>query len=141
MCHLESHGLVGTLRGIVPKKVNTNLMLKSNAMPLRTLRMRSGLSQREVAGILGFLTDVPVSRHECSVSIPDLRTALAYEIIFQVPISDQFPDLFRSIEPIIEVLISELEAKLQQSTAKGRTGARTARKLEFFCERKNNNID
>jgi transcriptional regulator with XRE-family HTH domain len=114
---------------------------KSNAVPLRTLRLRSGLNQRDVAKILGFLSDTPVSRHERAATIPDLRTALAYEIIFRVPICDQFQRLFRSIEPLVEARIAELEASLQQRVVKGRDGARTARKLEFFWERSNLEID
>ena len=114
---------------------------RSNTVPLRTLRVRSGLSQREVAEILGFLTDVPVSRHERSATIPDLRTALAYEVIFRGPIADQFQGLFRSIEPLVEARIAELEAKLQQRVAKGRDAARNARKLEFLWERNNLEAD
>lgn len=108
--------------------------------PLRTLRLRSGLSQREVAEILGFKTDVPVFRHELSRTFPNLRTALGYEILFRVPISSQFQALYRSIEPIVEDGILELKRKLEEQSG-GSDAARTARKLEFFWERENNNLD
>jgi len=112
-----------------------------NGAPLRTLRKRSGLSQRELAQILGFQTGVPVFRHECSRTYPDLRTALAYEIIFQAPISSQFPALYRSVEPVIEKRILELKARLEAMPGKGRNAVRTARKLEFLWERENGEIE
>lgn len=108
-----------------------------NGLPLRTLRKRSGLSQREVAQLLGFETAVPVFRHECSRTFPDLRTAIAYEIIFCVPISSQFPSLYRSVEPPVEKRILELKTRLETLSGKGRHAARIARKLEFFWEREN----
>lgn len=112
-----------------------------NGAPLRTLRKRSGLSQRELAQILGFETGVAVFRHECSRTYPDLRTALAYEIIFRVPISSQFPALYRSVEPVIEKRILELRARFEALPGKGRDAARTARKLEFLWERENGEIE
>lgn len=108
----------------------------ANAAPLRTLRIRSGLSQREVAEILGFKTDVPAFRHECSRTLPDLRTAIGYEIIFRVPLSSQFDALYRSVEPIIETRMLDLKRRLEEQSGGG-NAARTARKLEFFWERQN----
>lgn len=112
-----------------------------NGAPLRTLRKRSGLSQRELAQLLGFDTGVPVFRHECSRTYPDLWKAVAYEIIFGVPISSQFPSLYRSVEPVIEKRILELKAHLEALPAKGTTAARNARKLEFFWERENGEFE
>lgn len=108
-----------------------------NGAPLRTLRKRSGLSQRELAELLGFETGVPVFRHECLRTFPDLRTALVYEIIFRVPISSQFQALYRSVEPVIEKRILELKGRLEALPGEGRDSARTARKLEFFWQREN----
>jgi transcriptional regulator with XRE-family HTH domain len=109
---------------------------KSIACRLRTLRRKSGLSQIELARLLGYRTEVPVSRHERSVTVPNLRTALGYEVIFRVPISELFPGLYRSMEAGIEQRIAKMEDQLQQSTAKGRKAEPVARRLEFFCERK-----
>lgn len=107
-----------------------------NAVPLRTLRLRSGLSQGEIGEILGFFGDVPVSRHEAGIAIPDLRTALGYEVIFRTPISVQFPKLFSMVEPMIEDRLADLERKLEQQIPKGHNADRIARKLEFLCVRK-----
>jgi transcriptional regulator with XRE-family HTH domain len=109
--------------------------------PLRTLRMRSGLTQKELAGLLGFRTDVPVCRHETSKSIPDLQTALGYEIIFGVSLQSQFPALYRSLEPLIEERIARFKAHIEDKPGIDRRTARDARKLEFFWERDNADID
>jgi len=107
-----------------------------NAVPLRTLRLRSGLSQGEIGEILGFFSDVPVSRHETGLTVPDLRTALGYEVIFGMPISAQFSRLFSMVEPMIEDRIADLERRLEQEMPKGHKADRIARKLEFLCMRK-----
>jgi transcriptional regulator with XRE-family HTH domain len=103
--------------------------------------MRSGLSQREVAEILGFKTDVPAFRHEFSRTLPDLRTAMGYEIIFGVPISSQFQALYRSVEPVIENRIAELKRRLEDQSTSGGNAARTAAKLEFLWLRQNTECD
>lgn len=109
---------------------------ESLACRLRSLRRKSGLSQIELAQLLGFVSEVPVSRHERSETVPNLLTALGYEVIFRVPVSELFPGLYRSVEAIVEERLTILEEDLQQSSAKGRKAALIARKLEFSCERK-----
>lgn len=106
------------------------------ACRLRTLRQRCGFTQAELSEILGFLTEIPVSRHERSVTVPNLLTALGYEIIFRRPASELFPGLYHTVEVGIEARLEALEQELHQRTAKGRTAAEIARKLEFLCERK-----
>ena len=106
------------------------------ACRLRTLRQRSGFTQAELSEILGFLTEIPVSRHERSVTVPSLLTALGYEIVFRRPASELFPGLYQTVEAGIEARLEALEKELHESTAKGRTAAEIARKLEFLCERK-----
>jgi transcriptional regulator with XRE-family HTH domain len=60
---------------------------------LRTHRRQSGLTQRELATILGQITEGQVSRHELGANIPPLAVALGYEIIFRVPASQIFPGI------------------------------------------------
>lgn len=108
-----------------------------NAVQLRSLREKSGLSQKELARILGFCSGVPVSRHERSESVPDLLTAFGYEAIFRVPISQMFPDLYETVALGIEERLTKIEDELGQSTAKGREAIPVARRLEFLCGRKN----
>jgi transcriptional regulator with XRE-family HTH domain len=104
---------------------------------LRSLRQKSGLSQSELAHILGFRSGIPVSRHERSVSVPDLLTAFGYEAVFQVPIAQIFPGLYETVELGIEERLARMEDDLGQSAAKGREAIPVARKLEFLCGRRN----
>lgn len=113
----------------------------ANGAPLRTLRIRSGLSQRELAELLGFNTAVPAFRHEYSRALPNLRTAIGYEVIFRIPISVQFPALYRSVEPVIEERILALKRHLEEQSGSGGNAARNARKLEFLWERENGDCE
>jgi DNA-binding XRE family transcriptional regulator len=131
-----------TLRANVDKNnliFNNNIFMtaKQIANYLRLHRKRSGLSQRELAQIVGSLTEIPVSRHERSSTIPALLIALGYEVIFRVPISEIFPGLYETVEAGIEERLASMENELQQSPAKGPQAASVARKLEWLWERKN----
>jgi transcriptional regulator with XRE-family HTH domain len=103
---------------------------------LRTHRKKTGLSQRDLARIVGYKDEVPISRHEQFQRLPSVMVALGYEIVFQVPISEIYAGLRDAIEQDIEERISELERELQQKSGKGRHAAGTARKLEWISERK-----
>jgi transcriptional regulator with XRE-family HTH domain len=102
------------------------------ASRLRTLRKKSGLTQAELAEILGFNAETPISEHERSQVVPNLLTAMAYEVIFGIPISHQFLGLFEAVEASVEIRLAQLEKRLQDSEAKGRDAILTARKLEFL---------
>ena len=61
---------------------------------LRTFRKRSGLSQDDVAFLLGVQSGAEVSRHETFKRVPTLKTALSYEAIFGVPVRELFAGEF-----------------------------------------------
>ena len=86
--------------------------------------------------MLGYLDEVPISRHEQLSALPSLMVALGYEIVFQVPISEIYAGLRDAIEQDIEERLSELERGLQERSGKDRYAAATARKLEWLAERK-----
>jgi DNA-binding XRE family transcriptional regulator len=68
---------------------------------LRTNRKRLALTQEEVAFLLGSRGEskgAKVCRHEKFTCESKLRTALAYEAIYQRPIRDLFAGLYRQIE-------------------------------------------
>ena len=104
---------------------------------LRFIRRRSGLSQRQLARILGTVTPSQVSRHERSVTPPNLLTALGYQAVFRQPISEIFPGFYHAVEMAVSERIQELENELGNSAAKGRAAAPIARQLEWICERNN----
>lgn len=105
---------------------------------LRTYRKRSGLTQRELARILGYAHGGPVSQHEQSGNAPSLFTALAYQVIFRVPLSDIFPELCKMIEETIETRLAEFEKTLGSKSAKDRNADQTAAKLQWLCMRRSN---
>jgi len=107
-----------------------------NVSRLRTLRIGSGLTSSELAEILGMCTASAFRRHERSKCIPNLLTALGYEAVFGVPISELFPGLYRTVKTGVEERLAKMEQELHQGTAKGRDSARVAVKLEFFCTRR-----
>ena len=108
---------------------------------LRTYRKKSGLSQSELAEVLGLISEWRISEHERSITIPRLLTAISYEIIFNVPISKLFPGVYETVRGNVESRLAELEARLQESDAKGRAATPIARKLEWIYERKNRTVD
>jgi transcriptional regulator with XRE-family HTH domain len=103
---------------------------------LRTQRKRSGMSQREVALLIGYEDDGQISRHERSQTIPSLVTALAYEVIFKESISALFPGIHEHVEGVIEKKLAELEENLQSQSGKGRAAKVVAQKLIWLKERK-----
>lgn len=60
---------------------------------LVTHRKRAGLSQRELAFLLGSKSGTKVSRHEQERREPSLKAALAYAAVYRVPVEELFPGL------------------------------------------------
>jgi transcriptional regulator with XRE-family HTH domain len=99
-------------------------------------RKKSGLTQRDMGRLLGYRDPGQVSRYERSKSIPPLTAAIAYELIFRVPVSQIFVGVRESIEQTIEDRLSQLETELGSRSAGGRDANLTARKLVWINERK-----
>jgi len=94
---------------------------------LRTYRKKAGLSQREVAILLGSSDPTRVSRYELSKREPDVGVALAFEIIFGTPSRVLFAGRVAELEPVIrkrlEQLPSEKTRKLSKNAVPVRGGA------------------
>lgn len=65
---------------------------------LRAHRKSTGLSQREVAYLLGMKSGSQVSRHELFIRSPELETALAYQALYESPVSELFAGLYEKVE-------------------------------------------
>ena len=104
---------------------------------LRTHRKQSGLSQRELARLLGYPDEGQVSRHERLYCVPPFQIALRYQAVFRVPISDLFPGAYETAKEAIEARLTQMEHDLHECSAKGRNAATIARKLEWMWERQN----
>lgn len=102
---------------------------------LRYHRKKSGLTQREVAEVIGSIGPRQVARHENSKGAPSFFVAISYQIMFRTTVAELFPGLFETVSGDIEQRLSEMEQRLHQSTVKGRKAADIARKLEWFVQR------
>lgn len=103
---------------------------------LRMYRKRSGLTQREVAFLLGCENGAQVSRYEKRRRVPPLQTALAYEAIFGIPVAELFAGIRQTAERTIQRRLTNLEKTFQSVTAKGSKGCITAQKLRWLEGRK-----
>jgi transcriptional regulator with XRE-family HTH domain len=107
---------------------------------LRSHRLKSGFSRRELAEIVGLLTAIQVARHERSDVFPSLMAALSYQAIFQIPISELFPGLYETIARGIDERLLALEQTLQEKSARGRNAHIIALKLVWLNQRKGSAI-
>lgn len=101
---------------------------------LRANRKKSGLTQREVAFLLGCQNGAQVSRYEKRRRMPPLQTALACEAVFGTPVSDLFAGLRESVGDDIKERLLELRSKLEKSGMKRNESLAAARKLRWFDE-------
>jgi len=102
---------------------------------LRAQRRKSGLSQNEVAFLLGRMNGAQVSRYEKRRRLPSVETALACEVIFGVPVAELFAGVRDSIGKDIEKRRRELSSKLHATTPTGSEALITAHKLRWLAER------
>ena len=67
-------------------------ILVSQKLPnyLKTYRKRAGLSQADLAYLLGVRSGTKVSRYERFSRVPNLETALAFEALYHLPVADLF---------------------------------------------------
>jgi transcriptional regulator with XRE-family HTH domain len=85
---------------------------------LRARRKRSALSQREIAFLLGAHNGSKVSRYEQLTREPELKTALAYEVIFKCPVSELFPGLFKKVKAVVQERAKVLAKRALQGNSK-----------------------
>jgi len=102
---------------------------------LRVHRRKAGLTQREIARLLGYDDPYQVSRHERMKTAPPLIIALAYEVLFGESVSTLFSAFRLTAASAVERSIEEFERHLQEE-GKGRAAGRTAQKLQWLTDRK-----
>ena len=101
---------------------------------LKIHRRNSGLTQREVAFLLGWKNGAQLSRYEKRHTLPPLRTALAYQAIFKIPVAELFAGIRDSVDQDISTRVDELVAGLQEKNEKGRPRRLTTRKLDWLSQ-------
>ncbi len=88
---------------------------------LRTYRRRAGLTQDEMAFLLGTTSGTRVSRYERSGRQPGLPTALAYEIALTVTQKQLFGGLYEHAEQKVQGRAVSLIKRLESEALDART--------------------
>ncbi len=102
---------------------------------LRTNRKQSGLTQHEVAFLLGCETSAQISRYEKGRRLPPLETALACEEIFGVPLAELFAGMRQSVGKDVAKRRLELKSRLQALALKDSAAQINAYKLRWLAGR------
>lgn len=87
--------------------------MSSSQLPnyLRSSRKRSGLSQDEVAFLLGAQDGAKVCRYERFMRRPSLETAFACQVVFRTPASELFAGLFEEVKEKIKARAKSLAVR------------------------------
>ena len=95
---------------------------------LRTFRRKYGLSQAEIARLLGLSSASKVSRHEGFVQRPSVKAMFAYEVIFGAHVSELFAGDYDKTRADVQNRAKELADSIERESA----GLRDSRKLELL---------
>ena len=95
---------------------------------LRTYRKRFGLSQKELAFLLGVKSGDKVSRYERFEQLPNLQTALAFQALFGVLVAELFAGVYEQAEKETSKQARILMHKMQGDAA----DRRALRKADFL---------
>ena len=94
---------------------------------LRSYRLRWGLSQKDLAYLLGWDRPDVISRIEKKQRPPTLALVMACFILFDASAAELFPDISAGIEHLIMARIQEMYETIQGDPSK-----RTKKKIELL---------
>lgn len=94
---------------------------------LRSYRLRWGLSQGDLAHLLGWKGAEVVSRIEQKQRPPTLKLVIACFILFGAPAAELFPDISVSVEASVMARVWEMYEKIQ-----GDPSRKTKKRIELF---------
>lgn len=97
---------------------------------LRMFRKRSGLSQGELAFLLGTKSGSKVSRYEAGNRTPAFEALLAYEIVFRVALDELFAGRHDTARSALRVRAQRLMRTLDSE----RFTPSVKRKMDFLAE-------
>lgn len=88
---------------VEPGRDQGNRTMMPQPLPsyLRTHRKRSGLTQEEVAYLLGARSGTKVSRYERRTRVPTLATVFAIQVVYGVTAHELFPGVFEEIRDTV----------------------------------------
>lgn len=93
---------------------------------LRSHRKRLGLSQDELAWLMGSASGSKVSKYERFACEPSLKAVLAYEIVFGVPARELFAGIFEAVQMVAGRRARSLLKRLERGGADATTAAKLA---------------
>jgi transcriptional regulator with XRE-family HTH domain len=102
---------------------------------LKAFRKQSGLSQDDLGRLLGYEDAGQVSRHERGTSTPPLAAAIAYELIFGVPVASMFADMRGEIASNVEAKLKDMKTALESVNASLPHANLVAQKLAWLSSR------
>jgi transcriptional regulator with XRE-family HTH domain len=91
---------------------------------LRTNRKKGGLTQDEMAFLIGCQSGAKISRFERLARQPNLETALACQVVFGIPAHELFPGMFAEVEKIVTERARLLSGRLQAKRGQDPSGLR-----------------
>lgn len=83
---------------------------------LRRHRRTWGLTQRDMAKLIGTIKPLQISRYETSKRAPGLEVALACQVIFGVPPASLFPDTYALVEEAVIRNMGKMDLALANTT-------------------------
>jgi transcriptional regulator with XRE-family HTH domain len=104
---------------------------------VRTYRKSAGLSQRELALVLGYPDEGQISRHEHFSTVPPLEMALRYEAAFHVPVSKIFGGLYECAEASVQKQLTGLKDNLKVSNPRRSREKGNRRKIQWLLSLQN----
>jgi transcriptional regulator with XRE-family HTH domain len=88
--------------------------MKSLSQYLHTHRLRSALSEQELANLLGLKSASTISRFETGLRSPTIAAALACQVLFDVAPAELFPKLYADVEETVMRKTHVLYQKLRR---------------------------
>ena len=102
---------------------------------LRAHRKKSGLSQRELAILVGYVNEFQISRHERSVAPPPFLVSLAYSAVFGVSVAEIFTGFHSVVTQSVWRNLEKMKTELIGRT-EGENPSRAIRqKLQWLLDR------
>lgn len=84
---------------------------------IRAHRRRLNLSQLELGRLVGYNYGSVVGRHERSSAAPPLLIALAYEVVFEVPVAQLFTGFYATVAQAVARNLAESKTVLESETS------------------------
>jgi DNA-binding XRE family transcriptional regulator len=95
---------------------------------LRTYRKRYGLSQKDLAFLLGVKDWAKIPKYEKFQHLPNLKTVLACQALFSVPVAELFAGIYEQVEKETSKRAGILQRKMQNT----KSNRVNTRKAEFL---------